>query len=137
VLKKISERGFKNGIWTAPFLAAPDSELFRDHPDWFLKDAKGRPRSGGVNPYWHGRVFALDPTHPEARDHLYKVFKELREGWGADFIKIDFCYAAALPARRHDPQVSRAGALRMGLETIRKAVGDAFVLDADARWGPP
>jgi len=136
LLKKIAEKDFTTGIWTAPFLARPKSRLFQDHPDWFLKNHKGMPRSGGINPLWGGRVYALDPTHPEAQKYLFDVFSTMRNEWKADFFKIDFCYAAALPAFRHDPNSTRASALRLGLETIREAIGDAYLLGCGCPLAP-
>jgi alpha-galactosidase len=136
LMADIRDKGFAPGIWTAPFLARPRSKLFKDHPDWFLKDEKGQPRSGGFNPLWGGRVYALDPTHPEALGHIRHVFKILRDEWKVEFFKIDFCYSAALPATRYDPNSTRASALRLGLETIREAIGDAFLLGCGCPLGP-
>ncbi len=41
VLKKIRERGFEPAIWVAPFVAEEGSQLFRQHPDWFVKGEDG------------------------------------------------------------------------------------------------
>ncbi len=136
LMADIRDKGFAPGIWTAPFLARPRSRIFQDHPDWFLKDEKGRPRSGGFNPLWGGRVYALDPTHPRALEHIHNIFKTMRDEWKVEFFKIDFCYSAALPATRYDPNSTRASALRLGLETIREAIGDAFLLGCGCPLGP-
>ncbi len=129
LMKQIDDAALTPGLWIAPFVARPGSKLFKQHRDWFIKDARGRPRSAGWNPMWGGRVYALDPTHPDVQDWLARVFRTIRREWGARFIKIDFCYAAALPGVRHDPRSTRASALRTGLETIREAVGDdTFIL---------
>src|ERR1700722_2709498 len=46
-LKKIAatirDAGFTAGLWTAPFLAARDSRLMREHSDWFIRDENGGP----------------------------------------------------------------------------------------------
>ena len=54
-LKKIAGEiraaGFKAGLWTAPFLAARDSRLMIEHPDWFIMHARDRrTRSRGLQP---------------------------------------------------------------------------------------
>ena len=138
LVKQIEDAGFVPGMWTAPFLVHPDSETARKHPDWLLRDAKGRPIRGAYNPLWEKwrKILALDPTHPEVLAWLRETFVALREmGWR--FFKIDFLYAAALPAKRHDPTQSRAGALRLGLQTIRDAIGpDAFLLGCGCPLGP-
>ncbi len=136
LMADIKAQGFAPGIWTAPFIARPKSKLFLQHPEWFLKNEKGGVRSGGFNPLWGGRVYALDSTHPQARQYVYDVFKIMREDWGVEFFKIDFVYGAALPAKRYDPDSTRASALRLGLETIREAIGDAFLLGCGCPLGP-
>lgn len=137
LMRRIDAARFEPGLWTAPFIARPGSRLFREHREWFLKTPKGRPVSGGWNPLWGGRVYALDPTHPGAREYLHRVFSTMRREWGVRFFKLDFLYAAALPAQRHAPNTSRARALRIGLETIREAVGDdAFILGCGCPLGP-
>jgi alpha-galactosidase len=45
-------------------------------------------------------------------------------------------YAAAIEGRRHDPSTTRAQAYRRGLEAIRRAVGERFVLGCGAPIGP-
>jgi alpha-galactosidase len=84
---------------------------------------------------WRG-ILALDPKHPDVQAWLRETFRALREmGWR--FFKIDFLYAAALPAAYHDRSLSRAGALRAGLQAIRDGIGDdAFLLGCGCPLGP-
>lgn len=135
---EIENAGFRPGIWTAPFLVHEKSELAREHPDWLLRNAKGRPIRGAYNPLWDklSSIKALDPTHPEVRAWLTSLFSALREmGW--QFFKIDFLYAASLPAVRHDENQTRASALRAGLQAIREGIGeDAFLLGCGCPLGP-
>jgi alpha-galactosidase len=39
---EIHEKGYKAGIWLAPFAAQFKAQLVKDHPDWFVKDKKGK-----------------------------------------------------------------------------------------------
>ncbi len=138
LVQQINEAGFVAGIWTAPFLVHPHSELARTHPDWLLRDAKGRPLRGGYNPLWDKwrNILTLDPTHPEVLAWLRDLFSTLY-GMGWRFFKIDFLYAAAQPAAYHDPSHSRASALRAGLQAIRDAIGpDSFLLGCGCPLGP-
>ena len=125
---RIDSAGFVPGIWTAPFYARPKSKLYKEHKDWFLRNAKGRLVKAGWNPMWGGRVYALDATHPGTQGYIREVFSSLKK-MGYRFFKCDFLYAAALPAARHNPHTTRAEALRIGLEIIRDAIGeDSFLL---------
>jgi alpha-galactosidase len=133
---RIGDAGFSPGIWTAPFYARPRSQVFREHRDWFLRDRRGRLAKAGWNPLWGGRVHALDPTHPEVQMHLTQVYSELRR-MGYRMFKCDFLYAAALPGKRYLESTTRAQALRIGLKTIREAIGDdSFLLGCGCPIGP-
>ena len=125
----IKEAGLRPGIWLAPFLVAPNAPVSREHPDWLLRNNHGRPVTACINPQWISkRLFALDLTHPEVLDYLVQLFKTLTQDWGFDFIEADYLYAAALPAARHNPIYSDAGALRLGLEAVRHGCGERVFL---------
>jgi alpha-galactosidase len=135
VAATIRREGRTPGIWTAPFGLAAASQIFADHPDWVLHDEKGEPVLA-----WHHAsqpIYALDTTHPGAANWLDATFRTLRQEWDYDAFKVDFLFAAALPGRRHAPQVTRAQAVRRGLAIIRDAIGDdAFLLGCGAPLGP-
>lgn len=123
------------GIWTAPFGLAAASKTFAEHPDWIVRDEMGEP----VLAWTHRSdpIYALDTTHPDVADWLHATFHVMRREWGYAAFKVDFLFAAARPGRRHDPQATRAQALRRGLAIIRDAVGDdAFLLGCGAPLGP-
>ena len=126
VVDEIKKRGMKAGIWIAPFVANPKSNLFKNHPDWFLKNSKGNhfeARSSSPLDFLPPLSFrALDPTHPKVKEHLTQIIKTF-VSWGFELIKIDFTYTACFGVKYHQP-VTRAKALRIGLETIRKAAGE-------------
>jgi len=117
--------GYRSGIWIAPFLAGPNSDLFRAHPDWMLKTEGGQPMPIGNN--WGGAYYALDTTHPEVLDWLRELAREV-VGWGYSYLKLDFLFAAAMPGVRHDPGRTRTEAYRMGLEALRAGAGDETFL---------
>ena len=59
---QIHSRGFKAGLWLAPFIAGEKSCLFRDHPDWFVQSPSGDPALAIQN--WGQDCYALDLTNP-------------------------------------------------------------------------
>ena len=132
VLREIRERGFEPAIWLAPFVASPESKLFRDHPDWFVKDATGQPlRSDkvGFGGWRLGPWYALDGTHPEAQKFLEQTFRTMRQEWGCTYFKLDALYWGALNhGRFHDPNATRIEAYRRGMEAALRGAGDAFIL---------
>ena len=139
---EIRDAGFVAGIWTAPFLAARDSQLMREHGDWFIRHAETQePLRAAYNPNWTASddkyAYALDPSHPEFAAHLERLFKKLVEDFGYQYLKLDFLYAAAAEGIRHDPSITRAQALRRGLEAIRRGAGErTFILGCGCPLGP-
>jgi alpha-galactosidase len=114
--------GRRVGIWLAPFLVGVDTAVARDHPDWLTADA-------GHN--WRQDLRGLDLTHPGVRDYLHDAVRGLAD-LGVDYFKLDFLYAGAVPARRHE-DVTGVAAYRSGLELLRDAAGpDAYLLGCGA-----
>lgn len=132
VLRTIRDAGLEPAIWVAPFVASPQSSLFREHPDWFVRDEDGQPlRSDQVTfGGWRmGPWYMLDGTHPDAQAYLEDVFRTMREQWGCTYFKLDANVWGALPfGRRHDPQATSVEAYRRGMAAIRRGAGDAFIL---------
>ena len=133
--------GFKAGIWTAPFLAARDSRLMNEHPDWFIvHEQSGQPVRAGYNPNWTSSddkfAYALDPSNAAFRAHLERLFAKLTRDFGYSYLKLDFLYAAAAGGIRRDPALTRGETLRRGLEAIRAGAGDsAFILGCGCPLG--
>jgi alpha-galactosidase len=138
---EIRDAGFIAGIWTAPFFAARDSQLMREHRDWFIQHAETHePLRAGYNPNWSDSddkyAYALDPSHPEFAAHLERMFRSIVEDFGYQYLKLDFLYAAAVEGMRHDPSMTRAETLRRGLEAIRRGAGDrTFILGCGCPLG--
>lgn len=114
VVARIRATGRRAGIWLAPFLVAARSELAAAHPDWLVRDAEA-----GFN--WDQPLRILDPTHPEAAEHLQAVVRRLA-AMGIDYFKIDFLYAGAQVGGRH-ADADPIDAYRHGLRLVRDAAG--------------
>ncbi|MBK8193986.1 MAG: alpha-galactosidase [Lewinellaceae bacterium] len=123
--RKIREKSMSPGIWLAPFVAAHDSAVVRAHPDWLLRDKKGRPLKVGWNPMWGGWYFALDFYNNDVRNHLGGVFHLILEQWGYDLVKLDFLFAVCLspPSGKTRGQV-----MSEAMEFLRKLTGRKQIL---------
>lgn len=132
--QRISQQGLVPGIWLAPFIVNPRSRLMREHKDWLLFSQLGRPVNAGYG--WNVLTSGLDLTVPEALGFVRDVAKTAVEKWGYKYLKLDFYYAAGLKGHYHDPTKTRAQVLRMGMQTIRDAVGpDVTLLGCGAPLG--
>jgi len=132
VLRDIEAEGFEPAIWVAPFVASPESRLFREHPDWFVQDHEGRPlRSDkvGFGGWRLGPWYVLDGSHPDAQRWLESLFRTLREDWRCTYFKLDANYWGTLHGGvHHDRNATRIEAYRRGMEAIRRGAGNAFIL---------
>lgn len=126
---KIKSKDRKAGLWLAPLIAVKSSKLFQGHPDWFLRDERGRFVSAGFN--WGEQLYSLDTTHPAVLKWLSELMKRVRS-WGFDYLKLDFLYSGALPGKRQQGHL-RETAYRQGLNVLREAMGnDAYFLACGA-----
>ena len=132
VLQEIRRRGFEPALWVAPFVAEQSSQVFREHPEWFLKDNSGQPLPSNAVSFggWRrGPWYAIDGTNPGAQKHLEDVFRTMRKEWGCTYFKMDANFWGALHGGHHyDPQATRIEAYRRGMKAIRRGAGDAFLL---------
>ncbi len=126
--KKVRENEMIAGIWTAPFSVSESSKLFKEHSDWVVKNENDDPLLAYKN--WNKKIYALDTTNPDAQRWLENIFSALKD-YGFDFFKIDFLFAAMILGKRY-LNVTPVEAYRMGIETIRKAVGESHILGCGA-----
>jgi alpha-galactosidase len=117
------------GIWLMPFAASTASRVFREHPDWFVRneDGTGAKIADGWSPPPDHQWVCLDATIPEVREHLARIFKTFHQ-WGFRYFKLDGLGFALQQGLRRDPAATPVTAYRLGLEAIRNAVPDDFIL---------
>ncbi|GBG29687.1 Alpha-galactosidase C [Hondaea fermentalgiana] len=136
VAQRIRSAGFAPGLWIAPFLVSKTSLVYREHPDWVLRNVKsGKPVVGHVNPAWKRRkngsckssiasmvMYILDLSIPEVLEHLTKTFQELAKNWA--FFKIDFLAAGMREGRRrYAADQTRVESYIAGVKAIRRGIG--------------
>ena len=79
---KINDLGMKFGLWVEPEMISPDSELYRNHPDWCIH-AKGRRRT--ENRY----QLVLDISRSEVREYITNILTEILKSANIEYIKWD------------------------------------------------
>ncbi len=118
----IRREGFRPGLWLAPFVAERKSALYREKPDWFLREPNGDPWYLGSN--WSG-FYALDIDNPEVVAYLERVFRQVFDDWGYELVKLDFLYAAAPFGTERE---TRAGRMYRAMELLRGLCGEKRIL---------
>jgi alpha-galactosidase len=123
----LGSEGQVAGVWTAPFLVSASADLATEAPEsWFLQDPATKERLIDPVHISFGPMYVLDARNPDVIGHLEKVFGDLY-GAGIRYFKIDFLYAGAYAG---------VEALRAGVQAVRRAVGDSYILACGAPLQP-
>ncbi len=99
LVDEINKLGMKFGIWFEPEMVSPDSDLYREHPDWAIA-IPGRTGSLSRNQY------VLDLTRREVLDHTYESIAKILRSANIEYVKWDMnrqlsdLGSAKLPAER-------------------------------------
>ena len=119
---EIHAKGMKAGLWLAPLGAQFNSHIRKEHPDWIIKDKKGKQVLAGIN--W-GTFYALDIENQECADYIRHCFDVILNEWGFDMVKLDFLYSACIIPRNGK---SRGQLMCEAMDFIRDCVGDKLIL---------
>ena len=82
LIEKIHSLGMRFGLWVEPEMVNPDSDLYREHPDW-VYHFPNRPRTESRN------QLVLNLAKEEVREHLFSVLDRLLAENEISFIKWD------------------------------------------------
>jgi len=124
----IASAGMTPGLWLAPFYMSTASETYVNNPDWWVLNEDGEPII--FTNLGTGEYVIVDVTHPDAAAWLDGLIRGMvSQGYG--YLKLDFLYAGAMEGTRHD-DVTGIEAYREGMQIIRDAAGDAWVLACGA-----
>lgn len=129
---KIKEKGLEPGLWLAPFVVSPKSEIARRQPSWLLKDANGRLVKVGYNPRWGGWYHVLDFYHDGVREYLSGVFHAIFDKWGFEFLMLDCLFSVALVP---PPGKTRGGVMWEAMEFLRHLAGSKSICAAGVPLG--
>ncbi|HCA19656.1 MAG TPA: alpha-galactosidase [Treponema sp.] len=82
LVDEVNGLGMKFGIWFEPEMISPDSELYKQHPDWALKIEN---RTAGL-----ARCqYVLDLSRKEVCDYTYGQIKKILESANIEYVKWD------------------------------------------------
>lgn len=133
ICREIKASGFRPGLWLAPMVCVPSSDICKNHPDWLLRDSRGTPVKAGYNPSWSGFFYALDYYAPGVQDYLSSVFERVQNEWGYSMLKLDFLYAAALVPGYGK---SRGEIMTEVIDFIDRETADSATLGCGVPLGP-
>ncbi len=130
IADEIHKKGYKAGIWLAPFNCQKISRMAKEHPDWLIKHENGKPMVGCIA--WGG-AYTFDIYNEEVRAYLKEVFNVVLNEWGYDMVKLDFLYSQCIKPRHGK---SRGEIMCDAMEFLRECVGDKLFLGCGVPIGP-
>ncbi len=129
----IKSLGLTPGIWIAPH-GQSNEEVVSKLPGVFIL----KPDGTSASRTWEGD-WLVDPTSPQGRDYLRKLFETMRS-WGYEYYKIDGQPIVVNEYRAHSQYMHKPGGnaeelYRETLDIMREAIGEeSFLLGC---WGMP
>jgi hypothetical protein len=128
----IMDAGFVPGLWLAPFYVDRNTDTYQENPDWWVRQLDGDEiRFSNLNT---GDYAVLDVTHPQAAEWLrLQITEKINDGWS--YLKLDFLYAGAQVGIRYS-DVSGIEAFHIGMDILREAAGDAWILACGSPFLP-
>lgn len=129
IADEIHKKGYLAGIWLAPFNLQRASRMYKEHPDWVIKDEKGSPILGCFG--WGG-AYTMDIYNEECRAYIKKFFDVILNEWGYDMVKLDFLYSQCLYPRNNK---SRGTIMCEAMEFLRECCGDKLILGCGVHHG--
>jgi alpha-galactosidase len=100
VFDEIKRLGMKPGLWLSLGAASNDSAVLAEHPEWFVRDAAGRPANlHGQHGHNRTRVTACLATG--WADHFKHIVLKLVREHGLEYVKLDL--ALVTSAYLNDP----------------------------------
>jgi len=120
---RIRQAGYTPGIWTSPFVASAWADVWKEHPEWMLRDREGKPCLFPMNDTTY---CVFDITHPGTWDYFEQLYRMLTFDWGYAYHKLDFTRAAVIyeNAVYHDPTITLAQAYYQAVSAIRRGMGE-------------
>ena len=82
LIKYVNGLGMDFGLWFEPEMVNPNSDLYRQHPDWALH-FQGRPRSEARN------QLVLNMARDDVRDYIFRAMDKVLNENNIKFIKWD------------------------------------------------
>lgn len=90
LIAEVHRLGMKFGLWVEPEMINPDSDLYRQHPEWVLH-FPGRPRTEAR------RQLILDFGRDDVVEHIFQALDRLLAQYPIEFIKWDMNRNASEP----------------------------------------
>ncbi len=125
IIAEIKAAGLKVGMNISPLLCSTTSDIYRQHPEWILKDETNNPVT--INTA-SGLFQVLDAYDLGVQDYLQVFCYTVTTQWGVDLLKFDHLSAAFATPRKTK---TRAQAANDFTKMLRNSCPDAIIWATD------
>lgn len=80
--RKIREMGMGFGIWFEPEMVSPDSDLYRTHPEWIIRNSQ-------YSPVQSRNQYVLDLSNPPVCEYIFQSVADILLKTKAAYVKWD------------------------------------------------
>jgi len=91
LIDRVKSQGMQFGLWFEPEMVNPDSDVFRNHPEWILKLDGYQQRLGRCQ-------YVIDLSNPQAFEYIYKCVDDILSEYYIDYMKWDLNRDFSQPA---------------------------------------
>lgn len=120
--EKINDMGMKFGLWFEPEMISPDSDLYRAHPDWCIREPRREPTLGR-------NQLVLDLTRDDVCEYIIGFMSDILTKAPVSYVKWDMnrsmsdIYSSKLPAERQQETAHR---YMLGLYKVLETLTTSF-----------
>jgi alpha-galactosidase len=82
LIRYVNSHGMEFGLWFEPEMVNPDSNLYRQHPDWVM-NLPGRPRSEARH------QLVLDMARNDVKEYIFNALDKMLSENNIKYIKWD------------------------------------------------
>lgn len=82
IIKEAHQKNLKFGIWFEPEMISPNSELYKNHPDWVVKSPK-------YDCFFSRSQWVLDLTQKDVQNYIISTLTNFINTYSIDYIKWD------------------------------------------------
>ncbi|MEG0452111.1 MAG: alpha-galactosidase [Coprobacillus sp.] len=79
---EVNQRGLKFGLWIEPEMVSPNSNLYRNHPEWIIRVPKRVPQQARYQ-------YVLDLTQTKVQDYIIDTISTIIDNAHIEYIKWD------------------------------------------------
>jgi len=121
LIQEIKGAGLKVGMAISPLLVAVDSDIYKTHQDWLVKDQQQQLATYTSE---KEKYYVLDVYHAGVQDYLQVFCYRIINQWGVDLLRVDHLSAAYVVAR---PTKTRAQVTTDIMRVLRGSCPDILL----------